>query len=1243
MKYQYWNTFYFDVMPGTLDEFLDWDAITARDSDMDGIIDGEETLTHSWDWDSDGDHLGDGYELLIGTDPTKDDTDNDGIDDRTEIRIGTNATVRDSDGDGLEDLMEYRGWVISFNFSGERFHWHIASNPRMNDTDGDGLCDMDEYEDVLNPMSKDTDGNGVWDVKDYRDHDLYYAFTSDRAPGDAGGSPIVDIEIDEAGYVYALIGLGTWYEIHKFRLDGEHLGRWNTIGAYVLDIEVDNIGDVYLIENIDGGSYLYRYNSSGTYLDEIPIQSDAGRLAIDDQNGYIYAATGETGKIYKNYKSNGTPIMEWIPDGLSWPKYGGMEVDSNGDLFVTCTSHDCILKYNETGVELGRATSSRYGDYVDPVDICLDPDGFMYVVEKGNNRIHKLDEYGENIVSFGSYGTGNNHFDSPLTIAFHEDLIYVGDGGNKRIQVLVNDVQYAPPNETFNYTDTDGDGLTDTQENTGWEISFTNLTGTFVLNVTSDPNLVDTDGDGLTDQQEYNIGSNPRSGDTDGDGESDLDESGGGTRDGTIPSRRSSVNTNPNHWDTDGDELGDNVEITYNSDPTQTDTDGEGLTDLEEFIIMGDPRSSDTDNDGLNDLLEEEFGSGILIPDGDGDGILDGAEMDLGTNPLMNDTDRDGLTETLEIMFGIDPLNHDTDNDGLPDGFELENHLNASSNDTDGDSVPDSEEIEKGLNPLNGDSDGDGVPDNLDRDYEIVLDREVLCVIDDGNVSSEFLSGLSRSLNLVNSSGDDFDDSRGNYQYIVLVGDPEDENGTAGSTMKDLLMNTPEIYEEFIEEGGNNIAVRYGEWTPIQTVVMVKDPGEYDDEKIVSILKSMKMTVRDNWVSAYYENPRACFQLDHPEAVWSTNSVSSGKFTKMLDFTVNVSSISNDLLSVPLDEESGLEEGDVQFGRVVDFMLTDNFVNESFDDLAIAQFKIYYTVDDLMINEINESTISLYWLDEEKGEWFKVSDEMDWVNATELNTTNQVLHGKEYEGYFWADVTHLSMFGLAGMSLIPSPPIAIGGENFLHFFTGEIVTLDGSLSTSGVEIMNYTWTIEELGVVLYGMVTSYVFDEERWYNITLTVRDALSREASQRFIVYVRDPPPTTFILHVGPLYNEDNMIISGAEITLNFNGDIYQNSTNESGIATFNLSMIYARADVNVTIEAEGYEIQTFDTYVKTGGSLGIPLPKMKLIEKDEPEKEKDFPTFIVILLIIFILLILIAVTIYIIKRKQKAEGLEE
>lgn len=61
--------------------------------------------------------------------------------------------------------------------------------------------------------------------------------------------------------------------------------------------------------------------------------------------------------------------------------------------------------------------------------------------------------------------------------------------------------------------DTDGDGLTDSQElEFGW-----------------DPFQWDTDGDGLSDGLDYEIGTNPDSPDTDGDGLSDGLEHLGGT------------------------------------------------------------------------------------------------------------------------------------------------------------------------------------------------------------------------------------------------------------------------------------------------------------------------------------------------------------------------------------------------------------------------------------------------------------------------------------------------------------------------------------------------------------------------------------------------------------------------------------------------------------------------------------------------------------------------------------------
>ena len=59
----------FDVMPGTLDAFVEWRGITALDRDGDLLFDNEEDIGLRWSWDTDSDGLSDKFELEIGSDP----------------------------------------------------------------------------------------------------------------------------------------------------------------------------------------------------------------------------------------------------------------------------------------------------------------------------------------------------------------------------------------------------------------------------------------------------------------------------------------------------------------------------------------------------------------------------------------------------------------------------------------------------------------------------------------------------------------------------------------------------------------------------------------------------------------------------------------------------------------------------------------------------------------------------------------------------------------------------------------------------------------------------------------------------------------------------------------------------------------------------------------------------------------------------------------------------------------------
>lgn len=131
--------------------------------------------------------------------------------------------------------------------------------------------------------------------------------------------------------------------------------------------------------------------------------------------------------------------------------------------------------------------------------------------------------------------------------------------------------------------------------------------------------------------------------DSDGDGLSDADEQRGWTvrivlGDGRVETRQ--VTSDPFKADTDGDLVSDLEEFIYGTDPRATDTDRDGLTDLQELNqIYSDPANQDSDGDGLLDGLEWSFfRTSPVLADTDGDQIPDGDEVVLANrNPRVAD------------------------------------------------------------------------------------------------------------------------------------------------------------------------------------------------------------------------------------------------------------------------------------------------------------------------------------------------------------------------------------------------------------------------------------------------------------------------------------------------------------------------------------------------------------------------------------------------------------------------------
>jgi hypothetical protein len=132
------------------------------------------------------------------------------------------------------------------------------------------------------------------------------------------------------------------------------------------------------------------------------------------------------------------------------------------------------------------------------------------------------------------------------------------------------------------HIDTDGDGFADWFEMLGWQMTIEFEDGTRVQGyVTSDPYNPDTDGDGMTDGEENAHSMDPRTDDTDADRVLDMEE-------------WYEYRSNPCDQDSDDDGFADETEKYFGTSLILADTDGDQWDDREELLYRNrNPRLSD--------------------------------------------------------------------------------------------------------------------------------------------------------------------------------------------------------------------------------------------------------------------------------------------------------------------------------------------------------------------------------------------------------------------------------------------------------------------------------------------------------------------------------------------------------------------------------------------------------------------------------------------------------------------------
>ncbi len=1198
-----WTTMHFDVMPGSIDSFADWRGITSNDWDGDGINNTDETDTSQWLWDTDGDGLGDAHERDGRSDPTKADTDSDGLSDRYEYIWGLNQTNSDSDGDGLSDYLEWSGWVVTFDYFGTEFNWNIYSNYCTNNTDGDDLSDFMEWRCLLNPMTNDTDGDGRLDeLRDYYIHDLEYGhfFTISGV-----NERTMDMEVDEDGNIYVSYAKGDYMGggIVKFSKDLVQLAHWTLNFSSPNGMFIDDDGFLWVTDHEKG---LYKlYTSNGTVAHFMAGWPLGGRTFINlydivvDSQGIIYGLDIEMQWLTKFY-SNGTKIGTYdgpAMDPMRWPQ--SIYMDDEETIYVADSGKNRILVL-DTNMTLLKKWGKSDGSagtglkqFNWPRGVFVDDDGNVLVSESGGRRVQKFDKRGNYLANFTLDLNGTQQLRYPYGIAAAGGYGYVCDVNPSNVygvHRLFNNVTFVPSTPPTDIPDLDGDGLLNAFEETGWTISIVESSGPRAYTVESDPLVMDTDGDGLNDTEEYNIGCDPGSGDTDGDG---------------IPDHREVlIGTNASHFDTDGEGLADGIELTFESDPLDTDTDDDNLTDHQEFLLGTDPNAKDTDQDGLDDDAEVAFGSDPLDPDSDDDFLFDSMELLLGTAPYTKDHDGDGISDGFELLYNTTPTNPDSDGDGVSDGFEVSSRMNPRSNDTDGDGMLDGEELANGLNPRNDDSDGDGVPDLLDKDSELLFEHDVYLVVDADESTARFVKDLSDKVDVIMVTPRELLENHTGERYIVLVGDPSNGAGTAGAIIRDCLGDTGEVLERMLASDADRLAARYGYWTGEQTIVMLSTPYPSDHIRVVGMLKSMTVTVGDGSISVQFLNARSCFKLDDVDMVKETGSLVWTKLDDMATFNVSVAGYDGTTAPWEMDNTTGLEPVEVSLGRFVVIDVSENLQNESGDMITGVHMQMFYTLEDLDRTgdgdaddpmDIDEEQLTLYILDATTGNWTRMTEDLDWVDATGVNTSDFHLYGDEYAGYVWANITHLSAFGLAGRTRGVLDVIARAGDD-IRITAGEGISFDGSTSSGNGRIESWKWSFIYDGTPteLVGETAYFKFEIPGEYTVTLEVEDYLGLKATDVVIVTVVEPPPGHWMLAIGPVEDEDGNALEGAKVTLAIGDETLENTTDVGGIAYFDMLDSQVGLDVTITITLLGYERGELATMISTERVLADPLPAL-------------------------------------------------
>lgn len=175
-------------------------------------------------------------------------------------------------------------------------------------------------------------------------------------------------------------------------------------------------------------------------------------------------ALGNTGDVYVTdslndailrFSSDGTYLSQWGGHGSGDGQFDrptGIAISSAGDVFVTDTMNNRVQVFGPGGAYLDQwGTAGRNGgEFNHPIGIAVSDSDKVYVADTFNDRIEKFDIDGTFITEFGETGNGPGQLYRPVGVAVDSGHTFVTDNGNKRVLKFTIGGSYVEGWEGFN-------------------------------------------------------------------------------------------------------------------------------------------------------------------------------------------------------------------------------------------------------------------------------------------------------------------------------------------------------------------------------------------------------------------------------------------------------------------------------------------------------------------------------------------------------------------------------------------------------------------------------------------------------------------------------------------------------------------------------------------------------------------------------------------------------------------------